>query len=328
MLASNESAARIDGGGNDPVRPEPAETDGRTDNVHDGIYCANFMESDLISRLAMHFSFGNGHSLENPDGQTLLILAQGTSFNHGPDIPPVSVFMRAVGMDFMRVGMRLVTMVMFPVVMGMFPMVMGMFPMFMGVFSTVMGMFPMFMGMFSMVMGMFPMFMGMFPMFMGMFSMVMGMFSMVMGMFSMVMGMFSMIMGVFHMVMGVFLVRVGVFIGFRIQFDDDMRAGNSPFLTGFHDQFKALRAKTGQAVPQDSLRHTRIKKGGEGHVSADAGWHVDIQDFHVFSPSQSFMMRFARQAAPKPLSMFMTPTPEAQLFNMPNSAETPPKLAP
>ena len=34
------------------------------------------------------------------------------------------------------------------------------------------------------------------------------------------------------------------------------------------------------------------------------------------------------EAAPKPLSMFTTETPEAQLFSMPSSAAMPPKLAP
>jgi hypothetical protein len=34
------------------------------------------------------------------------------------------------------------------------------------------------------------------------------------------------------------------------------------------------------------------------------------------------------QAAPKPLSIFTTETPFAQLFNIPSSAATPPKLAP
>ena len=36
----------------------------------------------------------------------------------------------------------------------------------------------------------------------------------------------------------------------------------------------------------------------------------------------------ATQAAPKPLSMFTTATPLAQLFSMPSSAARPPKLAP
>ena len=39
-------------------------------------------------------------------------------------------------------------------------------------------------------------------------------------------------------------------------------------------------------------------------------------------------MRLAIFAAPKPLSMFTTDTPDAQLFSMPRSAAIPPKLAP
>ena len=39
-------------------------------------------------------------------------------------------------------------------------------------------------------------------------------------------------------------------------------------------------------------------------------------------------MLAATRAAPKPLSMLTTVTLEAQLFSMPRSAATPPKLAP
>ena len=39
-------------------------------------------------------------------------------------------------------------------------------------------------------------------------------------------------------------------------------------------------------------------------------------------------MRCARQPAPNPLSIFMTPTPAAQEFSMVNSAASPLKLAP
>lgn len=39
-------------------------------------------------------------------------------------------------------------------------------------------------------------------------------------------------------------------------------------------------------------------------------------------------MRLAIAAAPKPLSMLTTETPEAQLFNMPSRAAMPRKLAP
>jgi hypothetical protein len=40
------------------------------------------------------------------------------------------------------------------------------------------------------------------------------------------------------------------------------------------------------------------------------------------------LIRWARQAAPKPLSMFTTPTPAAHEFSIAKSAEMPPKLAP
>ena len=41
-----------------------------------------------------------------------------------------------------------------------------------------------------------------------------------------------------------------------------------------------------------------------------------------------WLMRLAIEAAPKPLSMFTTDTPDAQLFSMPSRAAMPPKLAP
>jgi hypothetical protein len=39
-------------------------------------------------------------------------------------------------------------------------------------------------------------------------------------------------------------------------------------------------------------------------------------------------MQLATRAAPNPLSMFTTVTFDAQLFNIPSKAATPPKLAP
>jgi hypothetical protein len=44
--------------------------------------------------------------------------------------------------------------------------------------------------------------------------------------------------------------------------------------------------------------------------------------------NHSRLMQEATQPAPKPLSMLTTVTFDAQLFNMPSSAATPPKLAP
>src|SRR5262249_16759013 len=41
-----------------------------------------------------------------------------------------------------------------------------------------------------------------------------------------------------------------------------------------------------------------------------------------------WLIRLAMNAAPKPLSMFTTETPDAQLLSMPRSAARPPKLAP
>jgi len=44
--------------------------------------------------------------------------------------------------------------------------------------------------------------------------------------------------------------------------------------------------------------------------------------------SQFLLIASAIHAAPKPLSIFTTATPGAQLFNMPRRAAIPPKLAP
>jgi len=46
------------------------------------------------------------------------------------------------------------------------------------------------------------------------------------------------------------------------------------------------------------------------------------------SDAYNRLMQEATHAAPKPLSMLTTVTFEAQLFSMPSSAATPPKLAP
>ena len=49
---------------------------------------------------------------------------------------------------------------------------------------------------------------------------------------------------------------------------------------------------------------------------------------HVVEARYRRLIVLARNPAPKPLSMFTTATPEAQLFNMPSNAATPLKLAP
>ena len=50
--------------------------------------------------------------------------------------------------------------------------------------------------------------------------------------------------------------------------------------------------------------------------------------FGLFSVFQTLLMQDATQAAPNPLSIFTTVTFDAQLFSIPSSAATPPKLAP
>ena len=52
------------------------------------------------------------------------------------------------------------------------------------------------------------------------------------------------------------------------------------------------------------------------------GWSVQIV------AARSWLMRVAAQAAPKPLSMFTTVIPDAQLLSIANSAASPPNDAP
>ena len=50
--------------------------------------------------------------------------------------------------------------------------------------------------------------------------------------------------------------------------------------------------------------------------------------FMVYPPHAIWLMRLARNPAPKPLSIFTTETPLAQELSMDSSADTPPKDAP
>ena len=64
------------------------------------------------------------------------------------------------------------------------------------------------------------------------------------------------------------------------------------------------------------------------HRSFSGGWPPGRETAYVRFATARWLMRLAMHPAPKPLSMFTTDTPLAQLFSIPSSAARPPKLAP
>lgn len=72
--------------------------------------------------------------------------------------------------------------------------------------------------------------------------------------------------------------------------------------------------------------NAQIQARANEHVAADARKNIQIKCVHSFSESR--LICVAAKAAPNPLSIFTTVTPDPQLFNIPNSAASPPKLAP
>lgn len=90
----------------------------------------------------------------------------------------------------------------------------------------------------------------------------------------------------------------------------------------------------GQLAP----RQAGVEQRREEHVAGDAGEGVEVEyaraDHLRAAPVSHFprlharLIKVASAAAPKPLSMFTTPTFGAQLFSIPSSAATPPKDAP
>ena len=73
------------------------------------------------------------------------------------------------------------------------------------------------------------------------------------------------------------------------------------------------------------VRHQFQKRGGK-HVACGAHATVDVESLHL--PSPMWLMRCARNPAPKPLSMFTTETPAAHELSIASSADTPPNAAP
>ena len=84
---------------------------------------------------------------------------------------------------------------------------------------------------------------------------------------------------------------------------------------------------------------SEINLGGTRETGATGGKSKIYHSFSIYlsrfsrssRPSRASpkrLIRCARQPAPNPLSMFITPTPAAQEFNIVSNAASPPKLAP
>jgi len=80
---------------------------------------------------------------------------------------------------------------------------------------------------------------------------------------------------------------------------------------------------------------TQIDQRANEHVAADSTEEVQIKSFHApddgllgYSAAARALIWLAAYPAPKPLSMFTTVIPLAQLLSIPSSAANPPKLAP
>jgi len=69
-----------------------------------------------------------------------------------------------------------------------------------------------------------------------------------------------------------------------------------------------------------------VDQRGHRHVPGDPGGRLEVQ-VHAHAAVARFNIA-AMRPAPKPLSMFMTATPEAHEFSIPSSAAIPPRLAP
>ena len=86
-------------------------------------------------------------------------------------------------------------------------------------------------------------------------------------------------------------------------------------------------------VQKSSTIRQQLIKRSHQHIAGSAHAAVQINQFHSSAPCSSAglsirLMRFARNPAPKPLSMLTTQLPEAQELSIAKSAATPPKLAP
>jgi hypothetical protein len=112
------------------------------------------------------------------------------------------------------------------------------------------------------------------------------------------------------------------------------RAGD-PLLRGASNvNVVALYLQLAQFLFQSVRVHTQIQQSAHKHVAADSTKQVQIKLLHnpelsqAGVPSARAFIWLAAYPAPNPLSMLTTVMPLEQLFNIPNNAAKPPKLAP
>ena len=118
--------------------------------------------------------------------------------------------------------------------------------------------------------------------------------------------------------MSVMMARVGRFYA-------HVNRGERATLHGAGVETYAGYAEVGERVGDGLQVGSEAHQCRQHHVSCDPTHGLKVGDAtHV----RRSLMRIAIMAAPKPLSMFTTETPVAQLFSMPRSAARPLKLAP
>ena len=121
-------------------------------------------------------------------------------------------------------------------------------------------------------------------------------------------------------------VRVRLSFLLSVNFHRHMGSGNAAFLAFFGRKF---HARNGQAV---QFRHKafrlrqQFQQSRRQHIPRRAHAAVQIERSHFLT--SMWLMRPARNPAPKPLSMFTTLTPLAQELSILSRADTPPKEAP
>ena len=111
------------------------------------------------------------------------------------------------------------------------------------------------------------------------------------------------------------------------------RARNAAGSAFFRIDSQPRNAGAVHSVQKSAAIRQQLIKRCHQHIAGSAHAAVQINQFHSSAPCSSAglsirLMRFARNPAPKPLSMLTTQLPEAQELSIAKSAATPPKLAP
>src|SRR5690349_20699879 len=78
MCAFNKAGAFDYGTRQDARFAQHFQSDGSSDDVHDGIHRANFVKMNLLRRQAMDLSLGDGEALKNGDGFLLYPIGKAT----------------------------------------------------------------------------------------------------------------------------------------------------------------------------------------------------------------------------------------------------------